>query len=317
MRTAHSPAASRCCKAARSTIASDRVSRALDQPALVARMNGPQLLLMGESMQNHRHFDRAVALLSAALRAMPQRRDDLTFAIGRSYFGNEQFAQAQQTYLRGAAIDGHSEMEGDISLARVARRATAGRRPHRRAADDAGAGRAGTLRRHRPRGHATNSHATQAAPFRRGRGRSGVRAEELASRSHARRSLARLRPRHARRGQQRRGGRHAELRSRAICSTNSSRTRSTTGAPAHSNRRIRPPHSPRISTSCAPRSRRTLPTSRGSGSTRRRCSRNLQQELATRDAEVARLDRGRKLARRQTGSDRPHPAVVERTTSKS
>ena len=82
---------------------SDRASRALDQPALVARMNGPQLLLMGESMQNHRHFDRAVALLSAALRAMPQRREELTFAIGRSYFGNEQFAQAQQTYLRGAA----------------------------------------------------------------------------------------------------------------------------------------------------------------------------------------------------------------------
>jgi soluble lytic murein transglycosylase len=83
--------------------ASDRASRALDQPALIARMNGPQLLLMGESMQNHRHFDRAVALLSAALRAMPQRREELTFAIGRSYFGNEQFAQAQQTYLRGAA----------------------------------------------------------------------------------------------------------------------------------------------------------------------------------------------------------------------
>ncbi|HEV7425266.1 MAG TPA: lytic transglycosylase domain-containing protein [Thermoanaerobaculia bacterium] len=83
--------------------ASDRASRALDQPVLVARMNGPQLLLMGESMQNHRHFDRAVALLSAALRAMPQRREELTFAIGRSYFGNEQFAQAQQTYIRGAA----------------------------------------------------------------------------------------------------------------------------------------------------------------------------------------------------------------------
>ena len=91
-------------------------------------MNGPQLLLMGESMQNHRHFDRAVALLSAALRAMPQRRDDLTFAIGRSYFGNEQFAQAQQTYLRGAAATRDPEMEGDVSLARVARRATAGRR---------------------------------------------------------------------------------------------------------------------------------------------------------------------------------------------
>ena len=82
--------------------ASDRVSRALDRPDLIARMNGPQLVLMGESMQNHRHFDRATALLSAALKAMPQKRDDLLFAIGRSYFGNEQFAEAQKTYLRGA-----------------------------------------------------------------------------------------------------------------------------------------------------------------------------------------------------------------------
>jgi soluble lytic murein transglycosylase len=89
--------------------ASDRVSRALDIPPLLARLNGPQLLMMGESMQNHRHFDRAVALLSAALRAMPQKRDDLTFAIGRSYFGNEQFAQAQQTYMRGAAATGDAK----------------------------------------------------------------------------------------------------------------------------------------------------------------------------------------------------------------
>jgi len=83
--------------------ASDRVSRALDRPELIPRLNGPQLVLMGDSMQNHRHYDRAVALLTSALRAMPQKRDDLTFSIGRSYFGNEQFSQAQQTYLRGAA----------------------------------------------------------------------------------------------------------------------------------------------------------------------------------------------------------------------
>ena len=86
--------------------ASDRVSRALDSPALLARMSGPQLELMGQSMQNHRHFDRAVALLSTALKTMPQKRDDLTFGIGRSYFGSEQFAQAQQTYLRGASAAG-------------------------------------------------------------------------------------------------------------------------------------------------------------------------------------------------------------------
>lgn len=81
----------------------DRVSRALDRPELIRRLNGPQLVMMGESMQSHRHFDRAVALLSSALRTMPQKRDDLTFAIGRSQFGSEQFAAAQQTYLRGAA----------------------------------------------------------------------------------------------------------------------------------------------------------------------------------------------------------------------
>ena len=43
----------------------------------------------------------------------------------------------------------------------------------------------------------------------------------------------------------------------------------------------------------------------------------LQQELATRDAEVARLDRGRKLGRREAGRDRSHPAVVDATTSPS
>nr|MDP9361734.1 hypothetical protein [Acidobacteriota bacterium] len=87
--------------------ASDRVSRTLDRLELISRMNGPQLELMGQSMQNHRHFDRAVALLSAALKAMPPKRDDLTFSIGRSYFGNEEFARAQQTYVRGAATTGN------------------------------------------------------------------------------------------------------------------------------------------------------------------------------------------------------------------
>jgi hypothetical protein len=81
---------------------SDRVSRVLDKPELIAKMTPQQKALLGESMQAHRHFDRAAALLSSAAGALPSRRDELTFAIGRSYFGDEKFADARATYLRGA-----------------------------------------------------------------------------------------------------------------------------------------------------------------------------------------------------------------------
>ncbi|HJT18016.1 MAG TPA: hypothetical protein VJ853_11530, partial [Thermoanaerobaculia bacterium] len=80
----------------------DRVSRAIDRPELIRRMSADQQAMLGEAMQNHRHFDRAVALMSLAIRALPQKHDDLQFAIGRSYFGDEKYAQAQQTYLAGA-----------------------------------------------------------------------------------------------------------------------------------------------------------------------------------------------------------------------
>jgi soluble lytic murein transglycosylase len=75
----------------------DRAARALDTPAFVRRLAPDQLILLGTAMQNHRHFDRAVALLS-----LVPPSDDVLFAIGRSWFGDEKYAQAQQTYLRGA-----------------------------------------------------------------------------------------------------------------------------------------------------------------------------------------------------------------------
>jgi soluble lytic murein transglycosylase-like protein len=117
---------------------SDRVSRALDRPELLRRMNAPQWVMLGESFRNHRHYDRAVAVLSLALgtpqpahaamlavkkkvplkkKAAPAKpkpaapavvrsagpdRNDLLFGIGRSLFGAEQYANARQTYLRGA-----------------------------------------------------------------------------------------------------------------------------------------------------------------------------------------------------------------------
>ncbi|MEK6373733.1 MAG: lytic transglycosylase domain-containing protein [Acidobacteriota bacterium] len=109
--------------------AADRVARALDRPERLRGMTAEQFTLLGDALQNHRHFDRAVAVLSLALSrsagvspagqaasrrpgsgTLPSqpagtpalRRDQLLFDIGRSYFGDEEYAQAQQTYVRGA-----------------------------------------------------------------------------------------------------------------------------------------------------------------------------------------------------------------------
>lgn len=131
--------------------AADRAVRALDKPAVIAKLNAEQLALFGETMQRHRHYDRATALLQLAInkskpapvqaallqrgkkkapakkkaapakkKAAPakkaaapapappppnprERLDELEFALGRSYFGAEKYAEAQQVYLRGAA----------------------------------------------------------------------------------------------------------------------------------------------------------------------------------------------------------------------
>jgi soluble lytic murein transglycosylase-like protein len=131
--------------------AADRAVRALDKPAVIAKLNAEQLALFGETMQRHRHYDRATALLQLAInktkpaaaaplkaamlqrgrkkapakkKAAPAKKkaapaakpappppppnprarlDDLEFALGRSYFGAEKYAEAQSVYLRGAA----------------------------------------------------------------------------------------------------------------------------------------------------------------------------------------------------------------------
>jgi len=77
----------------------DRAARALDHPDLISRLNAQQLATLGEAMHNHRHFDRAEALLT--MPAVP-KTDAMIFQIGRSYFGDEKFAAAQEWYLRGA-----------------------------------------------------------------------------------------------------------------------------------------------------------------------------------------------------------------------
>src|SRR5205807_2754044 len=78
--------------------AAERAGRALDHPAVLARLNAQQLATLGDAMKNHRRFDRAEAILSRVAHT-----DALLFDLGRAYFGDEKFAQARQTYLRGAA----------------------------------------------------------------------------------------------------------------------------------------------------------------------------------------------------------------------
>ena len=84
--------------------AADRVTRALDRAEIHRRLDAGQLALFGETFQQHRHFDRAVALLQLAISETtdPKRRDELQYALGRSHFGGEKYAEAQAVYLRGA-----------------------------------------------------------------------------------------------------------------------------------------------------------------------------------------------------------------------
>lgn len=77
--------------------AADRVSRALDRPEIISKMSPEQRALLGETFQNHRHYDRAIALLSSI-----SLNDERRFAFGRCYFGAEEFAEAQQVYMTGA-----------------------------------------------------------------------------------------------------------------------------------------------------------------------------------------------------------------------
>ena len=164
--------------------AADRVTRALDLPEIHGRLDAGQLALFGETFQQHRHYDRAVALLQMAIARTPRtvakppaaaakpaaravaakkpaakakasakksksaakkskntkvaakkaaapapapkpvtsRLDELQFALGRSYFGAEQFAEAQGVYLRAAGATTDARMKA-TSLWHAARAA--------------------------------------------------------------------------------------------------------------------------------------------------------------------------------------------------
>ncbi len=82
--------------------AAERVAVALDRPEWVDRMPAEDWALLGETFRNARHFDRAVELLQRALPRLPGKRDDLLFSIGRAYFGQEKYGEAERVYLQGA-----------------------------------------------------------------------------------------------------------------------------------------------------------------------------------------------------------------------
>ena len=94
--------------------AADRVFRALDEPRFVDRLGPAEWVLLGESARSHRHFDRAIPLLERALAARTAQKEELLFSIGRAYFGQEDYAAAEKTYLAGA--DAADDAESRINF---------------------------------------------------------------------------------------------------------------------------------------------------------------------------------------------------------
>ncbi|MHB0969179.1 MAG: transglycosylase SLT domain-containing protein [Thermoanaerobaculia bacterium] len=82
--------------------AADLVLRALDRPETLQKLSQEDILLLGNTAAGHRHYDRAVALLDRAGPALPAKRDEIGFAIGRAHFGNENYAEAERIYVAGA-----------------------------------------------------------------------------------------------------------------------------------------------------------------------------------------------------------------------
>lgn len=89
--------------------AAERIFRAFDEPGILGMLRPESLALVGFTAQSHRHYDRAVEMLTSALERLPESADDLIFAIGRSQFGAEDYASAEQTYLRGAGATSNAE----------------------------------------------------------------------------------------------------------------------------------------------------------------------------------------------------------------
>ncbi len=84
--------------------AAERVWRVLDRPALVGDYSAAQLYLLARTAHNHRHFPRAAEILAEIESKIPGKGDEIRFAIGRAFFFDERFAEAEAAYIRAAGL---------------------------------------------------------------------------------------------------------------------------------------------------------------------------------------------------------------------
>jgi hypothetical protein len=101
-------------KASAADDAADRVALALDRPEWTAGLKAEDRALLGETLRNGRHFARAITLLENARPELPDERDELTFSIGRAYFGDEKYVEAERVYLEGAAASTDGEQRASF-----------------------------------------------------------------------------------------------------------------------------------------------------------------------------------------------------------
>jgi soluble lytic murein transglycosylase-like protein len=102
--------------------AAERVATGLDRVDWINRFAAEDLVLIGESERNARHFDRAIDVLRLALPQLENKRDDLLFSIGRAEFGREHYEDAEKLYVEGAegAKDGEVKANFLYNAARCA-----------------------------------------------------------------------------------------------------------------------------------------------------------------------------------------------------
>jgi soluble lytic murein transglycosylase-like protein len=102
--------------------AAERVALGLDRVDWIQRFAAEDLVLIGESERNARHFDRALDVLRLALPQIQNKRDDLLFSIGRAEFGREHYEDAEKVYVEGVpeARDGETKATFLYNAARCA-----------------------------------------------------------------------------------------------------------------------------------------------------------------------------------------------------
>jgi tetratricopeptide (TPR) repeat protein len=94
--------------------AAEAVTTALDRPEILDRMTPADWMTVGEALRAQRHFEPAIRVLKRALSGLPLQRDELGFAIGRAHFGLEQFAAAEEGYVKAAKATQDAEARGAL-----------------------------------------------------------------------------------------------------------------------------------------------------------------------------------------------------------